>query len=70
MHDYRDTLDCDVKARDKFIEAFLGEGVYLLPDGRWYVSAAHTEADVEATLKAVGKVFVEHKRQLIPAEAA
>ncbi len=70
MRDYRDTLDCDVKARDKFIEALLAEGVYLLPDGRWYVSAAHSEADVEATLKAVGKVFVEHKRQLIPATAA
>jgi len=40
-------------------------GLYLLPDGRWYVSAAHTEVDVEATLKSVRRVIDEHKRQLV-----
>ena len=40
MRDYRDTLDGDQEARDVFLMALLEEGIYLMPDGRWYVSAA------------------------------
>jgi hypothetical protein len=43
---------------------------YLLPDGRRYISAAHTEADVEVALKSLGRVFVEHKHKLIPTKVA
>jgi glutamate-1-semialdehyde 2,1-aminomutase len=57
MRNYRDTLDADTQIRDVFLEAMFQEGVYLLPDGRWYVSAAHTRADIEFTLKAVRKAF-------------
>jgi glutamate-1-semialdehyde 2,1-aminomutase len=57
MYDYRDTLDSDTRMRDQFIEGMLQEGVYLLPDGRWYVSAAHSEANVKFTLAAAQKVF-------------
>ncbi len=57
MRDYRESLDCDLEARDQFIVAMLHAGVYLLPEGRWYVSTAHSKADVEKTLKAVGDVF-------------
>ena len=53
MSNYRDTLDRDDGLRDRFIQAMLAEGVYLLPDGRWYVSAVHTDADVDVTLAAV-----------------
>jgi glutamate-1-semialdehyde 2,1-aminomutase len=56
MSNYRDTLDRDDRLRDRFIEGLLGEGIYLLPDGRWYVSAVHTEADIDVTLAAVRKV--------------
>jgi len=66
MHDYRDTLDCDIQLRDQFIEGMLQSGVYLLPDGRWYVSAAHSEEDVEKTLDAVRTVFSK-LRHLTPA---
>jgi glutamate-1-semialdehyde 2,1-aminomutase len=57
MVSYRDTLDSDLQMRDKFVEAMLEAGVYLLPDGRWYLSAAHTEEDMEATLVALKRVF-------------
>jgi len=66
MNDYRDTLDSDLQARDHFLEAMLGAGVYLLPDGRWYVSAAHTEADVATTLAGVREVFQFCRNALIP----
>lgn len=59
MRNAQDTLDCDSEASDCFIQAMLTEGVYLLPDGRWYVSAAHTESDIRDTLNAVRRVFVE-----------
>jgi glutamate-1-semialdehyde aminotransferase len=35
----------------------LEAGIYLLPDGRWYLSAAHTEEDIEATLVELKRVF-------------
>lgn len=57
MHNYRDTLDCDLEARDCFIQAMLEYGVYLIPDGRWYLSTVHTEAQIETTLSAVRKAF-------------
>lgn len=57
MHDYRDTLDADGALRDRFVESMLELGIYLLPDGRWYISAAHTPAHVKTTLEAVGESF-------------
>jgi glutamate-1-semialdehyde 2,1-aminomutase len=62
MSNYRETLNRDDGMRDQFIEGMLGEGIYLLPDGRWYVSAVHTEADVDATLAAVRKACNGLKR--------
>jgi glutamate-1-semialdehyde 2,1-aminomutase len=57
MLNYRDTLDCDPRVRDDFLRAMLESGVYLLPDGRWYVSAAHSDSDAHFTLQAVRKSF-------------
>lgn len=64
--DYRECLECDMRARDVFIEAMLHAGIYLLPDGRWYVSVAHTEDDGKLTLDAIQRVFTEHNQELIP----
>jgi glutamate-1-semialdehyde 2,1-aminomutase len=64
MHSYRHTLDCDTEARDRFLESMLQCGIYLLPDGRWYVSAAHTQRDVDKTLDAVRTVFARLKHKL------
>jgi glutamate-1-semialdehyde 2,1-aminomutase len=49
---YRDTLDSDKQAWSDFVLALLDEGVLILPDGRWYISAAHSEEDIDATLAA------------------
>ena len=70
MYDYRDTRDCDIQMRDRFIEAMLQSGVYLLPDGRWYVSAAHSKEDVEKTLEAVRTVFSQLRRRRVAATPA
>ncbi|MBE7540982.1 MAG: aspartate aminotransferase family protein [Bryobacteraceae bacterium] len=49
---YRETLTSDHRKYSDFALALLDEGVIVLPDGRWYISAAHTEEDIEATLAA------------------
>jgi len=50
---YRDTLASDKQIWSDFALALLDEGVIILPDGRWYISAAHSADDIEATLAAV-----------------
>jgi glutamate-1-semialdehyde 2,1-aminomutase len=55
--DYRDTLDDDKDALGRFLLLLLEEGVQTVPDGRLYVSAAHTEGDVQDTLAAMDQAF-------------
>lgn len=50
---YRELLAADTALYGDFALALLDEGVLVLPDGRWYISAAHTDEDVEVTLRAV-----------------
>lgn len=50
---YRDLLLANQQLYSDFALALLDEGVLSLPDGRWYISTAHTEADIDATLAAV-----------------
>jgi glutamate-1-semialdehyde 2,1-aminomutase len=40
-----------------WLEAARGQGLNLLPDGRWYVSTVHTESDLAETLQAAGRAF-------------
>jgi glutamate-1-semialdehyde 2,1-aminomutase len=54
---YRDTLANDKNRLAQWILGALEKGIYLLPDGRIYVSAAHTEADIADSL-AVFATFV------------
>lgn len=54
---YRETLAADRRLYGDFAVALLDEGVLVLPDGRWYVSAAHTDDNIEATLHAVEGVL-------------
>ena len=54
---YRETLSADTALYSDFGLALLDEGVLALPDGRWYISAARTSAEVDATLEAVGRVI-------------
>jgi glutamate-1-semialdehyde 2,1-aminomutase len=69
MRNYRDTLESDLAARDRFLQALLFGGIYLMPDGRWYVSAVHTDEDVTCTLEVVSQAFSQHKSQLALAHA-
>lgn len=49
---YRDTLPGRPDLYAQFAMGLLAEGVLVLPDGRWYLSTAHTETDIEQTLAA------------------
>lgn len=66
MRNYRDTLDADTRTRDRFIQAMLEGGVYLIPDCRWYPSAAHRQADSDAALRAVECAFRRIKPHGLP----
>jgi len=55
---YRDTLDDDKALYSDFALALLDEGVLVLPDGRWYISTAHSDDDIEATLTAVERATI------------
>jgi glutamate-1-semialdehyde 2,1-aminomutase len=54
---YRDVLSDDAAMLKRFLLAALAEGVYLLPDGRFYVSVAHQESDIDETAAALDRVF-------------
>jgi glutamate-1-semialdehyde 2,1-aminomutase len=53
---YRETLRARTGLYADFILGLLDQGVLVLPDGRWYVSAVHTDEDVDRTLEAVRAV--------------
>ena len=53
---YRETLDADRELYSDFALALLDEGVLVLPDGRWYVSAVHTDEQIDATLAAAADI--------------
>jgi glutamate-1-semialdehyde 2,1-aminomutase len=57
LRDYRDTLADDRDMLRRYLTAMLAEGVHIIPDGRMYVSIAHTEADVEQTLAAASRAL-------------
>jgi glutamate-1-semialdehyde 2,1-aminomutase len=55
--DYRDTLDDDREILQRVLRRSLEEGLHLLPDGRLYVSAAHTDEDIEESLRVFERVL-------------
>ena len=57
LRDYRDTLDDDAALLQRVLAAALAEGIHLIPDGRWYVSAAHTPRDIEETVAAFDRAL-------------
>ena len=67
LRDYRDTLDDDASALQKYLQGMMEQGIHSLPDGRIYVSAAHGQQEVEETLGAIRRVLgasVEVTRQI------
>jgi glutamate-1-semialdehyde 2,1-aminomutase len=55
--DYRSSLRMDQDTYTKFVEGMVDRDVRIIPRGNWFLSSAHTEEDVEATLKAAEQVM-------------
>jgi glutamate-1-semialdehyde 2,1-aminomutase len=58
---FADVCECDVDKFKKFFHLMLAEGIYLAPSAfeAGFLSLAHTDNDIEATLKAAKKVFLQ-----------
>ncbi|MBS1850531.1 MAG: aspartate aminotransferase family protein [Acidobacteria bacterium] len=54
---YRDLLTANQQQYSDFALALLDEGVQVLPDGRWYISVAHTDEVIDETLAAVDRAL-------------
>jgi glutamate-1-semialdehyde 2,1-aminomutase len=56
---YAEATACDVERFKRFFHGMLEEGVYLAPSAfeAGFVSAAHTETDIDATVAAAARVF-------------
>jgi len=56
---FAQVIACDVGRFRRFFHGMLGEGVYLAPSAfeAGFVSAAHSAADIDATLERADKVF-------------
>lgn len=60
---YDEVMSCDKEAFNRFFHAMLEAGVYLAPSAfeAGFISAAHTEADITATIGAADKIFASWK---------
>jgi glutamate-1-semialdehyde 2,1-aminomutase len=56
---YAQVMQCDVERFKKFFHGMLAEGVYLAPSAfeAGFVSIAHSDADIDATIAAAKRVF-------------
>ena len=56
---YAEVMQCDREAFNRFFHAMLAAGIYLAPSAyeAGFVSAAHTQADIDATLAAARAAF-------------
>jgi glutamate-1-semialdehyde 2,1-aminomutase len=53
ISDYRDhARHCDEPKHGRFVQAMLERGVRLATNGRWHMSSAHSDQDVERTVSA------------------
>jgi glutamate-1-semialdehyde 2,1-aminomutase len=59
VNSYAEATACDVERFKRFFHGMLAEGVYLAPSAfeAGFVSAAHTDADIDATVAAAARVF-------------
>lgn len=61
VENFAQVSQCDVERFKKFFHAMLAKGIYLAPSAyeAGFVSSAHTEADINATLIAAEAVFAQ-----------
>ncbi len=59
---YAEVMQCDVPAFNRFFHALLHDGIYFAPSAfeAGFVSAAHSEEDIEATVDAARRYFSAH----------
>lgn len=57
VRNYRDFAQTDRAAAARFHRALFEEGVNIVPRGLWFLSASHTDQDVDRTLDIVADVF-------------
>ena len=67
IKDYRDTLKASEEIFLDFAKRLFNNGIFVRPRrvGNIYISAAHTEADIDKTLEVVEKVLNEMKEEKI-----
>ena len=54
-------MECDKDAFNRFFHAMLEDGVYLAPSAfeAGFVSAAHSDADIDDTIRAAAEIFAQ-----------
>ncbi|GGG79674.1 glutamate-1-semialdehyde 2,1-aminomutase [Parapedobacter pyrenivorans] len=57
LTDYRDTFHADKGKLNRFIAGLHDEGIRVIGRGLWYISAAHTEADIADAIAASARVL-------------
>lgn len=59
IRNYADALQCDTQAYARFFRAMLDRGIMLPPSQfeAWFLSIAHTEADIDETVEAARAAF-------------
>jgi glutamate-1-semialdehyde 2,1-aminomutase len=67
---YRDCLDCDATKYGDFTKEMLDRGVRIIGRGIWYISAAHTEQDIDYAVSAAFDVFSTMKNTIRQSEPA
>jgi glutamate-1-semialdehyde 2,1-aminomutase len=61
IHNFAQVMACDVERFKKFFHGMLEEGIYLAPSAfeAGFVSAAHGDQEINATLAAAEQVFAQ-----------
>ena len=56
---YREVMQCDVGAFNRFFHAMLAEGIYLAPSAfeAGFVSSAHRQSEIDNTIAAATRAF-------------
>lgn len=57
VNDFRDVLSYDKGKLNRFISGMHDRGIRIIGRGLWYISAAHTEKDIETALGIASTVF-------------
>jgi len=56
ISNYADFTSYDPAGTRAWVEAAIREGISQMGDGRWYVSGAHTEEDIQLTMEKAGRI--------------